>query len=462
MNLAREFAFNLLVNLILQIGILALAAAALTPALTRMRASLQHRVFLGLFAACLAAPVANTIWTPAQATPRTIQVRDQASIASSSSFPRGANPNPGHLFLAWYSKVSGGHQLRSVELHFTALTVWAALIGIGFVRFAASVLAVHRLRREATPLSPQMLTVLGQIPLFASAALQHPVTIGIVRPAILLPAAMLDRLDPGDFNVIITHECAHIRRKDVLLHSLCQLISIPLFWHPGIRYLSSHVSQTRELACDQEAASVLKSRRAYAQSLLRLASLCLTSKYPEPSRPQLTALGIFNHDNLEARILMLTRKTRSLPRARLAALALTATLTFGAGIALARAATIQSSSQPSTEATRFAGTWHWIFNGNSFSTMILNWNGSTMTGSVTESKIALNDEGGLSRADPSDDGAVALIRRAWFDGSALHITVTDGPNPLEFIVTLKDDTHADIHPVGAPPKMKPIRAEKIP
>ena len=54
--------------------------------------------------------------------------------------------------------------------------------------------------------------------------------------------------------------------------------------------------------------------------------------------------------------------------------------------------------------------------------------------------------------------------RTWrrvLEGSALHVTVGDGNEPFEFIVTLKDGTHAEIHPKGAPPKMKPIPAEKI-
>jgi hypothetical protein len=54
------------------------------------------------------------------------------------------------------------------------------------------------------------------------------------------------------------------------------------------------------------------------------------------------------------------------------------------------------------------------------------------------------------------------MTKATLEGSALHVTVTDGHEPFEFTVTLKDDTHAEIHPKGAPPNMKPIPAEKIP
>ena len=90
--------------------------------------------------------------------------------------------------------------------------------------------------------------------------------------------------------------------------------------------------------------------------------------------------------------------------------------------------------------------------------MILVQSGSGFTGTVTPSRIALNNDGGLLRADPGEDSAPETIARARLEGSALHITVRDG---FQFVVILKDDTHAEIHPIGAPPYMKPILAEKV-
>jgi hypothetical protein len=118
----------------------------------------------------------------------------------------------------------------------------------------------------------------------------------------------------------------------------------------------------------------------------------------------------------------------------------------------------QASSEPSNTAKKFAGTWHWMFEGKSFATMVLVRNGSGLSGTVTGSRIALDDDGGLSQADPSEDSTPKPITKARLEGSALHITVSDG---FEFIVTLKDDTHVEIRPGGAPPKMKPIPAEKV-
>jgi hypothetical protein len=153
----------------------------------------------------------------------------------------------------------------------------------------------------------------------------------------------------------------------------------------------------------------------------------------------------------------LIEKGLSSSRASAIALALATTITFGAGAVPAQTMSLQARSQPSNTSERFAGTWHWMFDGRSFATMILVRSGSGFTGSVTPSRIALNDDGRLIRADPAEDIAPKPITRATLEGSGLHIATTDG---FEFTVTLKDGTHAEIYPAGAPQNMKPIPAVK--
>jgi hypothetical protein len=174
-------------------------------------------------------------------------------------------------------------------------------------------------------------------------------------------------------------------------------------------------------------------------------------------RGKATVLGIFDGDNLETRIMMLTEKRLSLSRAGVIALTLAASITFGASAVLAHAMTLQATSESSNTVEKFAGTWHWMFNGKSFATMVLAPNGSTFAGSITPSGIALDENGELVRADPTGD-APSPIAKSSLEGSALHLTLRDG---MEFTVTLKDDMHAEIHPGGAPPIMKPIPAEKV-
>jgi hypothetical protein len=302
-------------------------------------------------------------------------------------------------------------------------------------------------------MASQMLDPKCRVVLLESTAIDDPVTVGVFHPAILLPSKVLPELGEQELSAILAHEYGHIRRRDFPVHILCELVSLPVAWHPGIRYLMSKISETRELACDDYAATRLGMRRSYARTLLRLASLCMHAP-----RGNAVGLGIFDGENLETRIMTLTEKRLSLSRAALIGLALATSITFGAGAVLAHAMSRQASSEPSNTAKKFAGTWHWMFEGKSFATMVLVRNGSGLSGTVTGSRIALDDDGGLSQADPSEDSTPKPITKARLEGSALHITVSDG---FEFIVTLKDDTHVEIRPGGAPPKMKPIPAEKV-
>ena len=340
------------------------------------------------------------------------------------------------------------------------LGIWAVFILSRLARFSMAVHRVRQLRREASAVSGveegvanRILGADCRVTLLESTAIDDPVTIGVFHPAILLPSKLLPRLGEQELSAILAHEHGHIQRGDFPLHILSELISMPVAWHPGIRYLRSKISATREFACDDHAAALLGERHSYANTLLRLASLCL-----HVPRPSAMALSIFDGDNLESRIMRLTKKPFSLSRAGVIGIALAASSAFGVAAVLMHAMSLQAQAEPSSTADRFAGTWHWMFEGRSFATMVLVRSGSGFTGSVTESRIALDDDGGLLRADPSDDTTPKTIARARLEGSVLHIRVQDG---FEFAVTLKDDKHAEVHPAGAPRNMKPIPAEKV-
>jgi len=451
MSPSQETLFDLLLNALLQIGLFAVVAAVFSRLVTKTRAKHQYTFYLAVLIFCLATPVINTLWH----SPSTLVA--EKSQQQISLDDRGANSG----FWIWQ-----GHSKQQKEfilppgLQTWIVDTWGVLVLLRLARFGRAVHRVHRLRRDASILSPAHIGMAGQIieakyrvALLASAAIDDPVTVGVFHPAILLPSKVLPDLGEQELSVILAHEYGHIRRRDFLVHTLCELISLPVAWHPGIGYLMSKISQTRELACDDYAAARLGKRRSYAHTLLYLASLCL-----HVPRARAAGLGIFDGDNLETRIMMLTEKTRSLSRASVVGLALATSFTFGAGAVLAHAMSLQASSEPSHTAEKFAGTWHWMFDGRSFSTMILVRSGSGFTGSVSPSRIKLNDDGGLLRADPSEDSTPTPITKATLEGSSLHITVTGG---FAFTVILKDDTHAEIHPVGAPPNMKPIPAEKV-
>jgi beta-lactamase regulating signal transducer with metallopeptidase domain len=449
MNPIRETLFDLLLNAILQIGLFAIVAATLSRFVAKAKAKYQYFFYLSIFLFCLAAPIFNMSW----------QVHAGEEASRMQQLPSQSGFGNDHNGWGWQGHSREHRQFTlGPGVQSWMIALWGILILHRLVYFCRGIHRALQLRKDSSVLSLAKVVAASRIidpgdriALLESAAIDDPVTIGIFRPAILLPRKLLPQLGDQDLLAIFAHEYAHIRRGDFLLHVLSEFISIPMAWHPGIRYLRSRISQARELACDDFAAACLGKRRSYANTLLHLASLCLSIP-----RCNATVLGIFDGDNLETRIVMLTEKRLSLSRGGVIALILAASLTFGASAVLARAMTLQATSDSSNTAEKFAGTWHWMFNGKSFATMVLVPEGSSFTGSITESHIALDDNGELIRADPTD-GAPSAIAKSWLEGSALHITLTNG---MEFTVTLKDDMHAEIHPGGTPPNMKPIPAEK--
>jgi beta-lactamase regulating signal transducer with metallopeptidase domain len=441
---------DLLLNALLQIGFFAILAAAFSRFVERARAKQQYCFYLAMFLFCLAVPVVNTFWH----TPSTL-------VAAKSQQQ-----------VAWKAGVSAHHSWIWQEDSYSPkqfvippwfggwiVGTWGMLVLFRLGRLSWAFRRVHRLRREASVLPSVQLGVAREIieskhrvVLLESSAIDAPVTAGILRPAILLPRKMLPTLGESELSAILAHEYGHIRRRDFPINILCELVSLPFAWHPGIRYLMSKISQTRELSCDDYAAARLGKRRSYANTLLRLASLSL-----HVSRGNTGALGIFDGDNLETRIMRLTEKRLSLSRASVIGLAVAMSVTYGSGAVVAHAISLQASAKPSSAAEQFVGTWHWMFGRKSFATMILARSGAGFTGSVTRSRIMLNHDGGLLRADPSEDSTPKPITKSRLEGSALQVVADD----FEFIVTIKDDKHAEIHPKEAPPKMKPIPAEKI-
>lgn len=132
-----------------------------------------------------------------------------------------------------------------------------------------------------------------------------------------------------------------------------------------------------------------------------------------------------------------------------------------AAIAFVLAFAIPSFSQTAGTNDRFSGTWHWMFNGKSFATLILARSESGYSGSLSGVHIELNDDGSLKVAEPTENPSPAPIKKASIESSDLHITIMDGDDPMEWIMTLKDDTHAEIRWAAADgPRMNPIPLEK--
>src|SRR5206468_7636590 len=117
------------------------------------------------------------------------------------------------------------------------------------------------------------LGVAGAVRVLASAMARVPSTVGWHRPVILLPVSALTALTPGQIEMIVAHELAHIRRRDYLVNLMQTAIEILLFYHPAVWWLSREIRQEREHCCDDVAVAICGDPLVYARALTEIEAL---------------------------------------------------------------------------------------------------------------------------------------------------------------------------------------------
>ncbi len=134
----------------------------------------------------------------------------------------------------------------------------------------------------------------------ASSRVFSPVTLGIGKKLVLLPADLLAQLPDQELNTILAHEFAHVRRNDFVKNLIYECLSLPMCYHPLFWRTRDRMVESREMVCDAMAAQVAGYDQ-YALSLLRLASLLIAGV---PIRTPHT-IGIFDANILERRLMRL-------------------------------------------------------------------------------------------------------------------------------------------------------------
>lgn len=103
--------------------------------------------------------------------------------------------------------------------------------------------------------------------------IQGPLTMGWLKPVILVPPAVIAGFSPHQLQMILAHELAHVRRHDYLVN-LCQLaLETLLFYHPAVHWISYRIRCLREECCDDLAVSSLDDRYGYARTLAELETM---------------------------------------------------------------------------------------------------------------------------------------------------------------------------------------------
>ena len=103
--------------------------------------------------------------------------------------------------------------------------------------------------------------------LLQSTLADAPMVLGVIRPALIAPVSLVTGLSPTQWEAILAHELAHIRRHDYVMNLVQIVIETLLFYHPAAWWLSRCIRAERENCCDDIAAEYCGSPVALAEGL---------------------------------------------------------------------------------------------------------------------------------------------------------------------------------------------------
>ena len=153
-----------------------------------------------------------------------------------------------------------------------ALALWFA----GFAAIAIWWLVrwhrVHALRKSATPVAGNF-----PVPMLSAPGVVEPGIVGIIRPVLLLPKGIEERLTPDQLNAILVHESAHVRRRDNLTSAIHMAVQSIFWFHPLVWWVGLRLVEERERACDEEVLRHGIRPHIYAEGILEVCKLYVES-----------------------------------------------------------------------------------------------------------------------------------------------------------------------------------------
>ncbi len=167
------------------------------------------------------------------------------------------------------------------------LGAWAAGVVLSGIPVLLGLSSLRRVARDATPVTdPTTLELVRRLAarvdvrrpvrLVLSGSRAIPMTWGVFRPVILLPADAVDWTEER-LTTALLHELAHVRRCDYLTQ-LAARVACTIYWFNPLAWLAlARVRREQEQAADDVALGCGLDRFSYAEHLLAIVAMRTTS-----------------------------------------------------------------------------------------------------------------------------------------------------------------------------------------
>lgn len=108
----------------------------------------------------------------------------------------------------------------------------------------------------------------------------QPFVVGLLKPIIVLPFAVVNQLPTATIEWILLHEWIHIKHYDLYFHQFGKVMCRVLFFNPFFKSLNSIREQLMEEKCDECVLHYKNEPLEYSSALLELAKLQASYAYP--------------------------------------------------------------------------------------------------------------------------------------------------------------------------------------
>lgn len=281
--------------LLFKATLILIAALGITLVMQRASAGARHLVWLVTLSALLLVP-ALSAWGPLQ-----IAILPAAQIAKSNLAPSSTPSNSATPTTAALNTPSaadaGGSSSSQAAANITSpetgslfarvdamsgisliLSLWAIVVVALAAWLTYGALVVHGMVRRARPLETKdWLTPLWEVSdrlgldepprLLRSDDARMPFACGVITPTIVLPAEC-DNWTADRRLAVLLHELAHVRRHDLVGHTLGRVACAFYWFHPLVWTAAKQLRSESERACDDLALACGARPSDYAEHLL--------------------------------------------------------------------------------------------------------------------------------------------------------------------------------------------------
>lgn len=242
-----------------------------------------------------------------------------ALLGQSGAGSTGAQPNlPAALPSANTAVETFAGTVYSTEttwMHWSLLALLAGAV-LTAIWVLVSRLTLNRIVRRALPLEDTWHPLVEslrrefhlrrRIRLFKAPAIKAGITLGTLRPVVILPSDA-DTWSPSRRRMTISHELAHVKRWDALFEDLAVWVMVLHWFNPLVWFALGRLRIEREMDCDNRVLNAGAKPSEYAQQLLEIASDLTATRSPNWSM-----VGLSEGSHLRDRLLHVLNQ--SVPR----------------------------------------------------------------------------------------------------------------------------------------------------